>query len=151
MIKGDKIKLSAPMGVFTNVGEICEVVNVSDDGVISFKFGKNGMHLGCMSYNEFEKYFELIQESKHKWSEWKTERLFYKNLGGSHVSTIIRCRHNCKKVQVKYNCGNDVFITAESSCHKEDEFIFDKGLKLAKYRLVVKLLQKEVEDFAKTM
>lgn len=151
MIKGDKIKLANPMGVFTNVGEICEVVNVDENGMISFRFGKNGMHLGCMSYNEFDKYFELVPESKHEWSEWKNERLFYKNLNGSHVSTTIRCRHNCKKVQVKYNCGNDVFIKAEASCHKEDEFDFEKGFKLAKCRLIVKMLNKEVEDFAKQM
>ena len=38
MIKGDKIKLVKPMGAFTNVGEICEVVDVQNGGVISFKF-----------------------------------------------------------------------------------------------------------------
>lgn len=59
MIKGDEIKLVAPMGVFDNIGEICEVTDVSEDGIISFKFG--GCHLGCMSYNEFEKYFELVE------------------------------------------------------------------------------------------
>lgn len=65
MIKGDKIKLIKSMGVFTNVGEICDVVDVTTDGIISFKFG-NGKHLGCMSYDEFEKYFELV-ESKKVW------------------------------------------------------------------------------------
>lgn len=54
MIKGDKIKLVKKMGMFDNIGEICEVINVDENGVISFRFGKNGMHLGCMSYNEFE-------------------------------------------------------------------------------------------------
>lgn len=60
MIKGDKIKLIRKMGVFDNIGEICEVTDVTDDGVICFRFGENGVHLGCMSYNEFEKYFELV-------------------------------------------------------------------------------------------
>lgn len=59
MIKGDLIKLIAPMGVFDNIGEVCEITDVSEDGVISFRFG--GSHLGCMSYNEFEKYFELVE------------------------------------------------------------------------------------------
>lgn len=59
MIKGDLIKLVAPMGIFGNIGEVCEITNVSEDGVISFRFG--GSHLGCMSYNEFEKYFELVE------------------------------------------------------------------------------------------
>lgn len=73
MIKGDKIKLVNKMGVFTNVGEICEVVDVANGGVISFRFGNNRQHLGCMSYDEFEKYFELVKEEKSEkkrtWSE----------------------------------------------------------------------------------
>ena len=58
--KGNEIRLIKQMGVFDNIGEVCEVTDVSEDGVISFKFG--GCHLGCMSYNEFEKYFELVEE-----------------------------------------------------------------------------------------
>lgn len=58
--KGNEIRLIKPMGVFDNIGEVCEVTDVSKDGVISFKFG--GCHLGCMSYNEFEKYFELVEK-----------------------------------------------------------------------------------------
>lgn len=60
IVKGNEIRLVKPMGVFDNIGEICEVTDVSEDGVISFKFG--GCHLGCMSYNEFEKYFELVEK-----------------------------------------------------------------------------------------
>lgn len=58
--KGNEIRLIKSMGVFDNIGEVCEVTDVSEDGVISFKFG--GCHLGCMSYNEFEKYFELVEK-----------------------------------------------------------------------------------------
>lgn len=151
MIKGDKIKLIRQMGMFNNIGEICEVINVDENGVISFKFGRNGIHLGCMSYNEFEKYFELVQETKREWSPWKTESLFYKNLNGDYIPTIIYYRHNGKKVQVKYICGNGVLVRAEASCNSEDVFNLYKGLKLAKYRLLVKLFKKEAEDFAKTM
>lgn len=58
LAKGDKIRLVNPMGAFTNVGEICDVIEVTDNGVISFKFG--GVHMGCMSYDEFDKYFEKV-------------------------------------------------------------------------------------------
>lgn len=58
--KGNEIRLIKSMGVFDNIGEVCEVIDVSEDGIISFKFG--GCHLGCMSYNEFEKYFELVEK-----------------------------------------------------------------------------------------
>ena len=37
MIKGDKMKLKKEMGAFTNVGEICEVIDVAEGGVISFR------------------------------------------------------------------------------------------------------------------
>lgn len=58
MIKGDRIKLVRKMGVFDNIGEICEVTDIQEGGVICFKFGD--CHLGCMSYDEYEKYFEKV-------------------------------------------------------------------------------------------
>lgn len=64
LVKGDKIVLKEKMGMFDNIGEVCEVVNVSDDGVISFRFG--GVHMGCMSIDEFEKYFEKYEEPKYE-------------------------------------------------------------------------------------
>lgn len=59
MTKGDRIKLVRPMGVFDNIGEVCEVISVSEDGLIGFKFG--GHNLGYMSYDEFKKYFEFVE------------------------------------------------------------------------------------------
>lgn len=41
MIKGDKIKLIKPMEMFDNIGEICDVIDVDENGVINFRFGKN--------------------------------------------------------------------------------------------------------------
>lgn len=60
MTKEDKIRLVKPIGALTNVGEVCDIVDISEDGIISFKFGE-GVHLGCMSYDEFEKYFEIVE------------------------------------------------------------------------------------------
>lgn len=148
MIKGDKIRLIAPMGMFDNIGEICEVINVDENGVISFKFGKNGMHLGCMSYNEFEKYFELIQNTKHEWSEWKSSTLLYHNTYGVYGSGKIFYRDNGKKVQIKHST---LKLKSEATCREEDPFDFDKGFDLARRRMIVKILKKEVEDFAKTL
>ena len=78
LIQGSKIKLIKPMGAFKNVGEICEVTDVSEDGVISFRFG--GSHLGCMSYNEFEKYFELVEEETIEDDETDDEEIENKEL-----------------------------------------------------------------------
>ena len=78
MTTGELIRLVKPMGVFDNIGEICEVTDVSEDGVISFRFG--GSHLGCMSYNEFEKYFELIEEETIEDEETDDEEMENKEL-----------------------------------------------------------------------
>ena len=78
MTKGDLIRLVKPMGVFDNIGEICEVTDVSEDGVISFRFG--GSHLGCMSYNEFEKHFELVEEETIEDDETDDEEMENKEL-----------------------------------------------------------------------
>lgn len=63
LVKGDKIRLVKPMGMFTNVGEVCHVLNVAQNGDITFMFG-NGMHKGYMSENEFNTYFEKVEQPK---------------------------------------------------------------------------------------
>ena len=142
MIKGDKIRLVAPMGVFKNVGEICEVIDVAEGGVISFRFG--GYHLGCMSYDEFLKYFEMVEEKV--WTDWKEERIGFYDINDNLVSIKIRYRNNGKKVQVRSGA-----LKAESSCCKEDIFDLDKGLTLAINRLIVKYIDSQVKSMAKSM
>ena len=90
MTKGDLIRLVKPMGVFDNIGEICEVTDVSEDGVISFRFG--GSHLGCMSYNEFEKYFELVEEETIEDDETDDEEMENKEL----IDLFDWCKNNDK-------------------------------------------------------
>lgn len=157
MIKGDKIKLIKPMGEFTNVGEVCEVVKVDEDGVISFRFGRNGVHLGCMSYNEFEKYFELIdkenskKKSKKTWCKWRNFvfNCYDPNLKPLSLEGFYRT--NGKKVQVKYILGNDKTLRAEATCCNKDKFDLVKGLKLAQYRFRLKFLKLKTDELVKTM
>ena len=57
-----KIKLKKPMGCFDNIGEVCEIVKIdTDENVINFRFGVDGVHLGVMSGDELEKYFDIIE------------------------------------------------------------------------------------------
>lgn len=148
MIKGDKIKFIKSMGVFTNVGEICDVVDVTTDGIISFKFG-NGKHLGCMSYDEFEKYFELV-ESKRVWGEWKCKHLDHKYIGkpGLNIETQIETRTNGKIVQARFRMGDGTYITSRATCHKDDMFSVEKGTLLAEKRLIAKIFMNEAKDYA---
>ena len=145
MIKGDRIKLVRKMGVFDNIGEICEVTDIQEGGVICFKFG--GCHLGCMSYDEYEKYFEKVEEPvRRTWSKWYLNEIRFTDINGKDVRCNYLYRTNGKKVQIR--CG--AFKT-EATCCKDDEFEIEKGLNLAKKRLVIKWLDNQVKSIAKLM
>lgn len=146
MIKGDRIKLVKKMGIFDNIGEICEVTDIQEGGVICFRFG--GCHLGCMSYDEYEKYFEKVEEPvKRTWSDWSLSfEMIFSDIRGGKKTVKYRSRTNGKKVQVRSGA-----LKAEATCCKEDEFDFEKGLLLAKNRLIVKYLDNQVKAIAKAM
>jgi hypothetical protein len=152
LVKGDKIKLVKAMGCFDNIGEVCEVVNISEDAAISFKFGE--MHLGCMSYNEFKKYFEKVENAKHEWTKWTRleRRVEYYNIDNDLVEAAVEYRQNGLRVQVRAkDLSEKEYIKARSSCHKNDAFDLSKGLKIAIARLVVKFLDEETKNMAKNM
>lgn len=151
MTKGDLIRLVKPMGVFNNIGEICEVIDVTKNGIISFKFG-NGKHLGCMSYDEFEKHFELV-ESKRVWGNWVPKYLNYICIDNHEfdIEALIETRTNGKIVQARIKLMNGEYITSRASCHKDDEFSIDKGMLLAEKRLVAKIFMHEAKNCAASL
>lgn len=61
LVKGDKIVAKKSVFNIIAEGEICEVHEVSDN-VIKFRFG--GLHMGSMSFDEYEEYFEKYEEPK---------------------------------------------------------------------------------------
>ena len=160
MIKGDRIRLVKPMGAFKNVGEICEVTDIMEGGVICFRF--DGVHLGCMSYDEYEKYFEPVKEkTKRKWSEWEyisydingayqiEDRGFYINDGVWDIGNLWY-RDNGKRVQVRIKT-DDGYLRASASCCDDDTFNFQIGMRLALKRLVPKMLAYLAECDARNM
>lgn len=156
MIKGDKIKLVRPMGAFTNVGEICEVTDIREDRTIWFRFG--GMHLGCMSYDEYKKYFEPVKEKiRREWTRWihcQYNVSFAYDANGMSMndenSGSVWYRYNGKRVQVK-TFMFDKSLKASASCCKNDTFDLDTGLALAFKRLFPKVLAYLTECEAKKM
>ena len=143
IIKGDKIKLVQKISNFDKVGDIFEVTG-ADNGVVSFKCNYG---TGCMSYDEFEKYFEKVK--KREWSKWFRDpdnRSIEPFGDGTKITTNIFYRSNGKKVQVK--CGG---YRAEATCCKTDQFDLRTGYILAKRRLIIKMLQGQVDAYAKSL
>ena len=134
------------MGVFDNIGEICEVTDIQEGGVICFKFG--GCHLGFMSYDEYEKYFEKVETPvKRTWSEWSlAHELTFIDIKGDEKTIKYQYRDNGKRIQVRSGA-----FKVETTCYKDDTFDLSKGLNLAKKRLIVKYLDNQVKSIAKAM
>lgn len=154
--KGSKIQLVKPMGIFDNIGEVCEVIDVTEDGTIVFKFG-SGKHLGCMSYNEFEKYFVNYEEKKVKetpkrtWSEWKCDTFIYYNFDGESYVVPVKYRDNGRIVELRTDWTDEVNLKTKASCSKRDTFDFDTGLDLADHRMQIKLMQLDLQDIIDEM
>jgi hypothetical protein len=59
---GDKLIVVKKVAPFLNEGDVVEVTNVTDDGIISFAFGDSLMHMGVMNTAECESHFEKMEE-----------------------------------------------------------------------------------------
>lgn len=62
LTNGDKLVVTKKVASFLDVGDIAKVIDVSEDGMISFAFGVDFMHRGVMTNSEFENYFEKVVE-----------------------------------------------------------------------------------------
>ena len=59
---GDKLVVIKKVAPFLNEGDVVKVVNVTEDGIISFAFGEGFMHMGMMNSTECENHFEKLEE-----------------------------------------------------------------------------------------
>ena len=83
---------------------------------------------------------------KKPWSKWYLNEIRFTDINGKDVRCNYLYRTNGKKVQVRSGS-----FKAEATCCKDDEFEIEKGLNLAKKRLVVKCLDNQVKSIAKAM
>lgn len=148
---GDKLVVIKEVAPFLNKGDIVEVRNVTDNGIISFAFGEGLMHMGVMNTAECESHFEKVEEKKEipeiteeyiaeimENSEFETHTVFNK-------CTIVSCR-----------LPNGFVITESSACVNPESYnaelgeeicfnkIADKIWELEAYRLQQQLWEEEL-------
>ena len=83
---------------------------------------------------------------KRTWSGWYLNEIRFTDLHGKDIRRIYSYRTNGKKVQVR--CGA---FKAEASCCKNDKFEFEKGLQLAKDRLIGKWIEQQIKSITEGM
>lgn len=133
LVKNDKIKLVKPMGMFTNVGEVCDIIDVNESGVITFKFG-NGMHMGCMSADEFDKYFV-------KYEEPENENDSIEDIMANSEYVVYKAFDKCTIVACKLPNG---FVTVEySACVNPEDYDEEIGVDACLERIYGKIAEME--------
>lgn len=133
-----KIKLKKPMGCFDNLGEVCEIVKIdTDENVINFRFGVNGVHLGVMSSDELEKYFDVIEPAvipdDYEWHPYgfidgHQVRYLADVNGGIHMSI----GYNGSIISVSYNHPEIGYRTIQNG--QQGKF-YENDLKVAFFKL----------------
>ena len=128
----DKIVLVNEMGMFTNVGEVCNVVKVEDNGTIWFSFG-GGLHMGCMSEDEFEKYFEVYEAPERMTFDDAMEFIEHCDV---MVDTVFdRCTVMCCQLP------NGFVIVENSACIDKDIYSEEVGIRICKEKVAAKILE----------
>lgn len=127
--------------------DIAEVVKILKDNgfsVVDEDIESEYKRFRIMKDNEREKYSN--KTVKRSWTKWYLNEIRFTDINGKDVRCNYLYRTNGKKVQIR--CGA---FKAEATCCKDDEFEIEKGLNLAKKRLIVKYLNNQVKSIAKAM
>lgn len=140
--KGMKIKLIRPMGMFRNVGEECEIINVYDN-IIMFNFGE-GIHFGGVSRDDFDTYFEVCEEEPECTIEYiiptVTQEHIDSILAESDVS-VTTAFDKCTVVTVRL--PNGFVITESSACVDPRNYDKEMGIEICMDRITNKLWELE--------
>jgi hypothetical protein len=151
VVNGDKLVVIKNVAPFLKEGDIVEVTNVTDDGIISFAFGDGLMHMGVMNSAECESHFEKVEEKVEEAFEITEEHIAeimenseFEVFTSFNKCTIVSCR-----------LPNGFVITESSACVSPENYdedlgadicfdkIADKIWELEAYRLQQKLYEEE--------
>lgn len=138
LTNGDKLIVTKKISSFLDVGSIVEVIDVTDDGIISFKFGDNFAHMGVMNTAEYESHFEKMEEEEEDLAI--TEEYIDEIMKNStfDVKTMF---HKCTIVACEL--PNGFIVTASSSCVNPDDFDAQLGEEICMKKIKDKIWELE--------
>ena len=140
LTRGDKLRVIKKVADFLDVGDIAKVIETRESG-ISFAFGDEFMHMGFMSYSEFEEHFEKVEEKVEKAEvpSVKAEDIF-EILDNSEfeINTVF---DKCTVVTCKL--PNGFVITEYSACVSPENYDEEMGFEICYDKIVDKLWELE--------
>lgn len=135
---GDKLVVTKTVATFLKEGDTVKVVDVSENGIISFAFGDGFCHMGVMSAAECEEHFEKVTEetgaSRVTWelveeimenSEFEIQTVFNK-------CTVVSCR-----------LPNGFVIVESSACVNPENYDEEIGADICFDKIADKIFELE--------
>jgi hypothetical protein len=136
---GDKLVVTKKVASFLDKGDVVKVTDVADNGIISFAFGENFMHMGVMNTAECESHFEKIEEKTEEAlaitdeyiaeimdnSEFEVHTVFDK-------CTVVSCR-----------LPNGFVITESSACVNPEDYDAELGKEICFNKIADKIWELE--------
>lgn len=177
---GNVVKMVNPIVGYEMLNGMKFKVTDIREGVVYFTYDKSNAlstimyGSGAMSFNEFEKHFEIVKEEPveekpvRKWTEWKelNAEVYVNNKCGGYDGYRFYCvdcpyialcdvadgvhimyRTNTKKTEVRCYLPDGERIKSYASCHRADEFNLDTGLDVALARLSLKIAERNFKKY----
>ena len=140
LTNGDKLIVTKTVTPFLKEGDVVEVTNVTDDGIISFAFGDGHIHMGVMNMTEFESHFEKVEEKAEEEIPVITEEYIADIMENSEFEihtvfdkcTVVSCR-----------LPNGFVITESSSCVRPEDYNVDTGTEICFNKIADKIWELE--------
>jgi hypothetical protein len=137
---GDKLVVTKTVTPFLKEGDIVEVTNVTEDGIISFAFGEGLMHMGVMNTAEFEGHFKKVEEEVKVAAPSITEEYIADIMENSEFEihtvfdkcTVVSCR-----------LPNGFVITESSACVSPENYDEDMGAEICFDKIASKIWELE--------
>ena len=134
---GDRLVVTKNVLGILNEGDIVKVVDVNDNGLITFAFGDEFFHKGVMSNDECENHFELVVD---KIASSVTFEQIEKIMANSDIivdtvfgkCTIVTCK-----------LPNGFVIVESSACVSPDNYDEDAGINICLDKITDKIWELE--------
>lgn len=136
---GDKMIVTKKVASFLDEGDIITIVDVADNGMISFAFGKGFMHKGIMNATECEEHFEKFIEKKAE-APTITEEDIAEIMENSEFE-ICTVFGKCTIVSCKL--PNGFVITESSACVSTENYDEDMGAEICFDKIASKIWELE--------
>lgn len=139
LTNGDKMVVTKKVADFLNEGDIVKVVDVNENGMISFAFGNDFMHKGLMSTSECEEHFKKYEEPKVT-APTVTQKMIEKIMLDSHIE-VMTIFDKCTIVACKLPNG---FVIVESSaCVNPENYDEETGIDICINKIADKIWELE--------